>query len=90
MKRTRNTQASGDYDFFKECVAAAIRAGLDAMIHEKVEIALVARVSCGLYAGTHKGRIGTDFTGLVQGLLDEKVGKHARGAYFTEVLIPRI
>ena len=49
--RTLNTRAVHEYDFFRSCVRAAVRAGLDAMIQARVNVALVARVSCGLYAG---------------------------------------
>eukprot|EP00490_Sorites_sp_Unknown_P001330 CAMPEP_0114661672 /NCGR_PEP_ID=MMETSP0191-20121206/23035_1 /TAXON_ID=126664 /ORGANISM="Sorites sp." /LENGTH=294 /DNA_ID=CAMNT_0001895035 /DNA_START=351 /DNA_END=1235 /DNA_ORIENTATION=+ len=38
-------------DFFKNSVQNALRSGLDAMIREGVTIALIARVSTGIYAG---------------------------------------
>ena len=49
--RTLNTEARCSYDFFRDGVRAAVTAGLDAMIEAGVTVALVARVSCGLYAG---------------------------------------
>ena len=38
-------------DVFKNSVQNALRSGLDAMIREGVTIALIARVSTGIYAG---------------------------------------
>merc|ERR1712217_27151 len=50
MARTANIKAARDdsYVFFRACVESALRAGLDAMIHEGIEVALVAKLSCGI------------------------------------------
>ena len=74
--RTRSLLASSkrEYVFFKESVKCAVRAGLDAMIDGGCDIALVAMVSCGIYAGPHRERISREFVGMVDELLDEEVG----------------
>ena len=97
--RTLNRKASDErhYDFFRDSVKAALRAGLDAMIQENVTIALVARISCGIYAGCHRGRVNADFVTIVNELLLEPlrlvsssptaVLSH-RGSYFRRVIVP--
>jgi hypothetical protein len=90
MKRTRNVLACTSYEFFRSCVTVAIRAGLDAMISEKVKIALVARISCGIYAGEHKKRINEELLEIVQEILNEYKDGKARGDHFHEVIIPKI
>ena len=54
------------YKLFRSCVEASVRAGLVAMHEAGVTHALVARVSCGVYAGTHKDRINEEFVDLVK------------------------
>jgi hypothetical protein len=70
MPATLNKKATTNYDFFKECVQASVRAGLMAMAEENVTHALVARVSCGVYAGIHRKRIHSEFRDLVQHIVD--------------------
>jgi hypothetical protein len=70
MSATVNKRAAVDYDFFKECVETSVRAGLRAMGEENVTHALVARVSCGVYAGIHRKRIHSEFLGIVQSIVD--------------------
>jgi hypothetical protein len=91
--RTLNREANENYDFFRECVKETIRTGLDAMVSEKCTIALVARISCGIYAGPegspHRRRINREFDCIVNELLDEEVVPGCkRGKYFDEVIIP--
>ena len=90
MKRTRNALAVRDYAFFRKCVAAAVRAGLDAMIDKKIDVALVAPVSNGIYAGPHEKKIKAEFVGLVQEVCSEKRENKRRADYFSVVAIPRI
>jgi len=92
MVRTRNRKAShaSQYGFFKECVAAALRAGLDAMIMEQADVALVARLSCGIYAGPHRERINAEFGDLVNSILEEQVGTSTRGHHFARVIVPML
>jgi hypothetical protein len=78
-KMTFSQKAHDKYDFFKECVAQSVLAGLVAMQKENVTHALVAWVSCGLYAGKYKQDIKQNFRGLVQSLVS--------GMSFTEVTI---
>jgi len=91
MVRTLNRMASeeGCYAFFRECVKEAVRTGLDTMAIAGCTVALVARVSCGIYAGPHVRRISGDFTGLVDELLSEEVSPgRSRATYFEHVEIP--
>ena len=90
----------GSYDFFRECVKQAVRAGLDAMMREGCDVALLARISCGIYAGNHRERLNAEYLDLVNELLAEPIGSirdaetgaitgtSTRGHYFQEVLVP--
>jgi hypothetical protein len=92
MQRTRNATMAKDYALFREGVKCAVRAGLDAMILEGVDVALVARVSCGIYAGKKgsdfRTKINAEFLDLVNELLEETLGTKNRGNYFERVLVP--
>ena len=61
MARTFSRKAHKDYAFFRSGVTSALRAGLDAMIAHHCDVALIARVSCALYAGNHTSVINTEF-----------------------------
>ena len=80
-KMTFSRKAEESYEFFEECVAQSVLAGLIAMREEKVTHALVACVSCGLYAGKHAEGIKGRFRGLVEDLVYNMEHK------FTEVTI---
>ena len=54
--RTRLPEST-TYDIFKEGVTSALRTGFDAMVMEGVQVAFIAQVSCGLYAGKYKTQI---------------------------------
>lgn len=91
MTRTLNKIASQkhNYAFFRECVKEAVRTGLDAMVGEGCTVALVARLSCGIYAGPHKKRINEEFETLVNEILAEEViPGRTRSTFFEYVLIP--
>ena len=83
MVRTLNKHAERDYNFFENGVAYAIRTGLDAMVYEGVTVALIAKVSCGIYAGVHKKKINQRLPTLLQKILQEPVGPRGekRGRY---------
>jgi hypothetical protein len=68
-KMTFSQKAKESYEFFKECVAQSVLAGLVAMQKENVTHAIVACVSCGLYAGEHEETIKRRFRGLVDELV---------------------
>jgi len=96
MSRTLNVRASRteEYEFFRESVAAGIRAGLDAMVNEGVEVALLAKLSCGIYAGPHRNRINAEdsvssvFQEVVESVLHEELCGQRRGQYFKRVIVP--
>lgn len=92
MQRTLNQRAINDYSFFKECVKEKLRASFDGMVSEGVQVALVAQLSVGIYAGQHQDTIKQDFNNLLQEVLDEKVGPNGekRGSYFAEIIIPTL
>jgi hypothetical protein len=88
--RTLNLLANQDYSFFHAAVKAASRAVLDAMIEQRIDIAVLPRISCGIQADKHMGSINDDFKTIIDELLQEKLGDNSeatRGAYFRRVLI---
>ena len=94
MARTLNKRSVHDYDFFKDCVKVALREGFDVMIQEGFKVAIVARISCGIYAGVHKERINEEFVAIVDSILEEPITtcleantSMARGRYFKEVIV---
>lgn len=92
MQRTLNKKAITDYDFFRECVKQKMRSALDGMASEGVTHPLIALLSCGIYAGDHKGRINKEFGDIVQELFDEEVGPNGekRGVYFEQPIIAKV
>jgi hypothetical protein len=68
-KMTFSQKANESYEFFIECVKQSVLAGLIAMREENVTHALVACVSCQLYAGPHEHVIKPRFRGLVEDLV---------------------
>jgi hypothetical protein len=80
-KMTFSRKAEENYEFFKACVKQSVLAGLLAMREENVTHALVACVSCKLYAGKHEEQIKAEFRRLVEDLVNDM--KHN----FTEVTI---
>ena len=75
--RTFNTLLERDYDAFTRGVFCALQAGLTAMAADGCTVALVASVSCGIYAPPHfksgKKDINADFPGIVDAVLDSYV-----------------
>ena len=59
-------------------------ASLDAMHAEGCTIALVAQVSCGIYAGKHQHQINKQFKALVQDIVE------CRNYGFDRVVIPKL
>ena len=53
-----------------------------------MHVAVLAKLSCGVYGGPHKQRINADFIDIVFNLLQEEVHGKARGRYFRSVIIP--
>ena len=91
MTRTLNKHTSKNYTLFYECVQEAVRCGLDAMAALKTDVALLALISCGIYAGPHRRRIFNEFPELVEEILREKVtDTHSRGHFFHRVIIPML
>jgi len=86
----RRAHSRGEYRFFQECLANSLRAALDAMICEGVRVAIVARMSCGIYAGPHREAIIKDFNRIVDAVLQEPVldSDCARGQFFVRVVVP--
>lgn len=89
--RTLNKHAAENYDYFRIGVKDAVRAGLDAMAAIGCDVALVARISCGIYAGDHKARINAEYNKLVNEVLDEQVySSFTRRQYFDRIAIPML
>ena len=92
MTRTFNPHAEADYVLFRSGVQAALYAGLMAMARLGSEVALLAHVSAGIYAGPHKARLRTDFEAIVNELLehtmcDSPSGPAPLGRYFHRVIL---
>ena len=91
--RTFNTELEKSYGLFKEGVSSALRVGLVAMVADGCIVAIVASVSCGIYApeGFNKV-INEDFKDTVQEVLDSHVciaqdSKHYQlRCYFDKVI----
>jgi hypothetical protein len=92
MKRTLNKRAIEDYDFFRDCIKEKLRSALDGMASQGVTHPLVARLSCGIYAGKHGARVNSDFDNILREVLSEEVGPNSeqRGRYFEDVIIPEL
>lgn len=87
MQRTLNQRCIKDYAFFCECIEEALRSSLDGMAKESVTHAIVASISCGIYAGAHQAQLIKDYDSLVNHVLNEVVGPNGqkRGQYFQQV-----
>jgi len=92
MDRTANVRANRDYKFFTSCIAHALAAGLDQMIDRGVNIALVARLSTGVYAGPWRQRIQRDFAGILDDVLRAPHPRVfiPRYTLFDEVVVPML
>ena len=53
MYRTANIKARTDYNFFKEGIKFALKAGLDKLQENKVKIVILGAISTGIYAGKY-------------------------------------
>ena len=70
-RRTYNSHAAEDYDFFRRGLMASLRAGLLAMAARGCDVALLPGVGLGLYAGPHRERIQAEFEAAVNEVLGE-------------------
>ena len=92
MTRTRNRKCMDDYNFFKECIANALYAGLVEMFNNRIQIALVARLSTGIYADytdkkgkNYKISINSDFDEILNNVLQQL---KTQGVNFIRVIVP--
>jgi len=94
MQRTANRLAQSrtreGHQFFREGQRHALRAGLDAMIDKGVDAALVARLSCGIYAGPWRDRVDADFEAVLSEVLSENLGGKRRRDHFCRVVVPML
>jgi len=90
-RRTYNRFAAEDYPLFRAGVEAALHAGLVAMARLGCDVALLAHVSAGIYAGEHKQALLADHESLVNDLLDTPCsapsGPVPLGRYFQRVVL---
>ena len=69
----------------------AIRTRLDTAVAAECSVALVARISCGIYAGPHGSAINKQLPPLCEELMREEVAPgRTRATYFEAVLIPAL
>jgi len=92
MQRTANILSFTNYQHFKECIKSALRGSLDAAAKTNISHVLLAPISCGIYAGTHKTQIRNDFNEIIKEILDEEVGPNnePRSNYFVKVILSDI
>ena len=68
--------------FFLDCVSRAVRSTLDVMIEEGVTVAVLAKKSCGAYAGKHAEWMNREFETVVNNMLTERItDDKTRGDY---------
>jgi len=90
-RRTFNMHMEVEYSLFRRGVQAAVHAGLLAMAQMGVDIALLAHVSSGIYAGPHQHAIRHDFGDLVDEVLrDERQLPAPLGCYFERVVLAKL
>ena len=84
-----------DYDVFRECVKTALKAGLIEMYNNKIQIAILAPISGGIYSGIKSGRksetnkrINKEYIDIVNEILNENVA--ILGRHFEEVIFPKL
>lgn len=89
MRRTFNAQAHMRYETFLSSVSWAVYTALLAMARDGCQVAMVARLSCGLYAANHDDAINRDFPGMVNALLmiGGPSGQPPLGRFFKRVVI---
>ena len=94
MQRTANRLAQSrtrdGHAFFREGQRHALRAGLDAMIKRGVDVALVARLSCGIYAGPWRDTADADFETVLGEVLREDLRGKRRRDHFRRVVVPML
>ena len=78
-----------DYDVFRECVKTAFRSGLIAMIKTGCHVAILARISGGIYSGTGRTnkRINSEYETIINEILQEQYQGHFIHRYFQSVIL---
>jgi len=90
MRRTFNSRAHADYADFLSSVTWAVYTSLVALARDGCQVAMVARLSCGLYSRpNHEEAINRDFPGMVNALLltGGPSGQPPLGRFFKRVVI---
>lgn len=89
MYRTLSITAMQSYEFFEAMVRAAVKASLYSMLETKgVKRAIIAPVSCGLYAGEYEDAICSEYPLLCLRVLRELYTECKTS--FDEVMIPEV
>ena len=87
-RRTLNTLMVDDYERFRGGVKCALHAGLLAMAQMGCDVALLAHVSAGIYAGPHRERLRHDYEQIVNEILtDPRQRPVPLGHYFERVIL---
>lgn len=90
-RRTFNAPMEAEYALFRAGVQEAVRAGLLAMASLGCNVALLAHVSAGIYAGPHRRALWSDFGALVDEVLQDPRQQPAPlGCYFERVVLAKL
>ena len=90
-RRTFNAHMEADYARFREGVKAALYAGLLAMAMMGHDVALLAHVSAGIYAGPHQKTLRAEFGDIVgEILVDARTVPKPLGHYFEKVILTKL
>ena len=90
MTRTkvRHYNASRDYPVFRECVKTAFRAALIKMIDKNIEVAILPRVSGGIYSDPDtRYLINSEYPDIINEILDEIVNDKTIREYFKHIIL---
>ena len=93
MARTkvRDYKPVRDYPVFRECVKTALRAALITMIGRGIEVAILPRVSGGIYSDSSytRGVINSQYPVIINEILNEIVAGARIREYFKHVILTR-
>lgn len=91
-RRTFNNHVLCDYELFKKLIIQALFSALCTAIENGYTTIYLGLISCGIYAGPHKGNIRKDYTSLINYVLNIKIlainnNYYRIGEYFEHIVL---